>query len=176
MKLSPVGHVANSCWIEIANHFSFVVLHNHVIMPNHMHGIIEIAKSNDARIHAESDISIKTSKSNESSPVETPKLDTPVETPKLGVSTKDISTNQKRTANANKKWTSNTLGTIINQYKRACTINARQINTDFAWQTNYHDHIIRNKKSFQNISAYIMDNPLKWNEDTFHPNNHKTKK
>jgi len=68
------------------------------------------------------------------------------------------------------------LASIVRGFKTGVTINARQINPDFAWQTNYHDHIIRNEKSFQNISDYIINNPLKWNEDTFHPNNHKTKK
>ncbi len=33
------------------------------------------------------------------------------------------------------------------------------------WQTNYHDHIIRNEKSFYNISNYIRTNPENWNAD-----------
>ena len=35
------------------------------------------------------------------------------------------------------------------------------------WQRNYHEHIIRNERSYQNISKYIIDNPAKWNDDTF---------
>ena len=34
-------------WLEISKYFPFVFLHNPIIMPNHVHGIIEIAKSND---------------------------------------------------------------------------------------------------------------------------------
>ena len=68
------------------------------------------------------------------------------------------------------------LASIVRGFKTGVTINARQIDPDFAWQTNYHDHIIRNEKSFQKISDYIIDNPLKWDEDTFHPNNQKAKK
>ena len=37
------------------------------------------------------------------------------------------------------------LASIVHGFKTGVTINARQINTDFAWQTNYHDHIIRNE-------------------------------
>jgi REP element-mobilizing transposase RayT len=36
------------------------------------------------------------------------------------------------------------------------------------WQTNYHEHIIRNQQSYQNISEYIVNNPAKWLEDKFY--------
>ncbi len=39
------------------------------------------------------------------------------------------------------------------------------------WQRNYWEHIIRNEKSYQNISEYIINNPLKWENDKF--NTHK---
>ena len=35
------------------------------------------------------------------------------------------------------------------------------------WQSNYHDHIIRNETEYQNISDYIVRNPIDWKEDTF---------
>ncbi len=35
------------------------------------------------------------------------------------------------------------------------------------WQRNYYEHIIRNEKSYRNISNYILNNPLKWKEDKF---------
>lgn len=31
----------------------------------------------------------------------------------------------------------------------------------FAWQRSFHDHIIRDEKSFINISNYIATNPIK---------------
>src|SRR5690554_3027755 len=49
MDLSPIGHIANSCWHEIPNHFPFVELGAHVIMPNHVHGIVVINKPVDGR-------------------------------------------------------------------------------------------------------------------------------
>ncbi len=174
LKLSPIGHIANSCWIEIPNHFPFVVLHNHIIMPNHVHGIIEIAKRNNVGTGNGAVVG------NDALVDDAVVDDAIVETPKLGVSTgnnnntvgnnaNNTPPDKKRTTNATKKWKPATLGTIINQYKRACTINARKINPNFAWQSNYHDHIIRNEKSFKNISNYIAQNPLKWDEDTFNP-------
>ena len=34
------------------------------------------------------------------------------------------------------------------------------------WQSNYHDHIIRNETEYLNISDYIIRNPKEWKEDT----------
>lgn len=39
---------------------------------------------------------------------------------------------------------------------------------DFAWHRSFHDHIIRDQKSYQNISNYIDLNPQKWFQDTFY--------
>ena len=68
---------------------------------------------------------------------------------------------------ASEKWNSGKLGVIINQYKRFCTLNARKIYSDFGWQSRFHEHIIRTDDSFQRISEYIRNNPLKWNDDKF---------
>ena len=40
--LSNVGHIVRECWIEIPEHFAVVQLHGFVIMPNHLHGIVQI--------------------------------------------------------------------------------------------------------------------------------------
>ena len=40
MILNDAGNIANECWLAIPNHFPNVVLHEFVIMPNHIHGII----------------------------------------------------------------------------------------------------------------------------------------
>ena len=68
---------------------------------------------------------------------------------------------------ASKKWKPETLGVIINQYKRKVTIDIRRINPHFAWQTRFYDHIIRNHESYVRIEQYIINNPLKWVDDQF---------
>ena len=35
------------------------------------------------------------------------------------------------------------------------------------WQRNYYEHIIRDERSYWNISRYIIKNPSKWWSDTF---------
>ena len=64
MQLSETGQTAKKYWLEIPDHFPFVVLDEFVIMPNHIHGIMglnNIVNNNDGNKN--------------------------VETPKLGVST-----------------------------------------------------------------------------------------
>jgi len=39
------------------------------------------------------------------------------------------------------------------------------------WQRNYWEHIIRNDAGYNRIANYINENPKKWNDDKFNPNN-----
>jgi putative transposase len=61
----------------------------------------------------------------------------------------------------------NSVSTIIRYYKSAVTKHAHRLGFDFEWQTRFDDHIIRDKKSYQNIHQYIVQNPLKWEDDFF---------
>ena len=38
------------------------------------------------------------------------------------------------------------------------------------WQRNYYEHIIRDEQSYQRISDYIINNPVKWENDKFYHN------
>lgn len=136
MDLSGIGHIANSCWHEIPRHFPFVELGVHIVMPNHVHGIVIINKSYDGHnVETQNFASLQS------------KLDKPKN--QFGPQSKN-------------------LASIIRGFKIGVTKNGRQIHPDFAWQSRYHDHIIRNDKSFQTISEYIINNPLKWTEDKFY--------
>jgi putative transposase len=42
IELSVLGETVRECWLAIPLHFAKVKLHEFVIMPNHLHGIVEI--------------------------------------------------------------------------------------------------------------------------------------
>ena len=42
VSLSPIGDIAGKYWREIPQHFPDVDIHEYVVMPNHIHGIIVI--------------------------------------------------------------------------------------------------------------------------------------
>ena len=138
--MSSIGEIALQCWLEIPEHFPFVELGNHIIMPNHVHGIVIINKKDDEFYD------------------------------KHNVETQNFAS-LPRTSNEPKNQfgpQSKNLASIIRGVKIGVTKNARLINPDFAWQPRYHDHIIRNEKSYHTISEYIVENPQKWSEDKFY--------
>ncbi len=57
------------------------------------------------------------------------------------------------------------ISTIIRAYKSVLTSESRKTNPDFEWQARFHDHIIRDTLSFENIKNYIINNPSNWNDD-----------
>jgi REP element-mobilizing transposase RayT len=60
---------------------------------------------------------------------------------------------------------SNNLASIVRGFKASVTKQARMLHVDFAWQSRYYDHIIRDEKSFHAISTYIINNPAQWAKD-----------
>jgi putative transposase len=43
MRLNDAGKIANDCWLQ--KHFPNAILHEHIVMPNHVHGIIELSQN-----------------------------------------------------------------------------------------------------------------------------------
>jgi REP element-mobilizing transposase RayT len=62
----------------------------------------------------------------------------------------------------------NSLGAIVQNFKSISTRKINRINRsprNFIWQRNYHEQIIRDESTLQNVRQYIGDNPLKWQSD-----------
>ncbi len=141
MQLSNVGVIADILWHEIKNHTNNVELGTFIVMPNHIHGIL-ILKNNGndvATLHAKS---LHRQSSHSSS--------------------------QKNEFMASISPKSKSVSTIIRSYKSAVTKHVHRLGYNFAWQSRFYDHIIRNEKSFYNISEYIINNPLNWDKDKFY--------
>lgn len=45
VKLSNIGNIVDQCWKNIPNHFPYTELDKHIVMPNHIHGIVRITDS-----------------------------------------------------------------------------------------------------------------------------------
>ena len=69
---------------------------------------------------------------------------------------------------------SRSLSTLISGYKGAVT---RWVRNELGdpefdlWQPGYHEHIVRNHKSFETIEGYITHNIAKWSADQENPAN-----
>lgn len=115
MILNRKGEIAEQQWFWLGNQYPYVVLHAFVVMPNHIHGILEI----DSSKVREGCMKIKS------------------------------------------------LSELMGAFK---TTSSKLIHLsgykEFKWHRSFHDHIIRSKKSYQNISKYIETNPLRWESDS----------
>lgn len=143
---SEIGKIVASEWVkspEIRPDMN-LELGEFVVMPNHFHGIIFIG-GRDAMHRV----------SNNMNRVSTENKDA-----MHRVSTGDVYKNEFGPQSKN-------LSSILRGFKSAVTVQARKINPEFGWQARFHDHIIRNPKSYDAISHYIIDNPKKWIEDEF---------
>jgi len=144
MHLSEIGLSAHECWLSIPDHFPFVWLGAHVVMPDHVHGIIAIQKRFlTVREMVGGNVV-------EINPVETQNLasllykkNTPYNKNQFGPQSKN-------------------LGSIIRGFKIGVTKRARNLGVDFGWQARYHDRIIRNDREWKRIAKYILDNPKCW--------------
>ncbi|MEI7596125.1 MAG: transposase [Bacteroidota bacterium] len=124
MILNEFGEIADNQILWLEQQYPYFLIHNHIVMPNHLHILCEIIPN---------------------SPVRTGRDLSPQSLPKI----KSISE-------------------LMGAFK---TTSSKKIhlagNTDFKWQRSFHDHIIRNNTSYENIFNYISENPAKWTEDLF---------
>ncbi|MFK5970316.1 MAG: hypothetical protein QM487_09390 [Candidatus Marithrix sp.] len=138
MKLSSIGILADVFLYEIKNHAKNVELGSFIVMPNHIHMILVL---ND--------------NVNNVNNVETRHALSIFHQQTIG---------QQRFQNQGK----NTISSIIGSYKSAVTKHAHRLGFNFAWQSRFHEHIIRNEESYNIIENYIRENPIKWNDDRFY--------
>jgi REP element-mobilizing transposase RayT len=152
MILNDAGKIADECWLEIPQHFPNAMLHEHIVMPNHVHGIVELTNASN---------------------VEVQNFEPLQENNPITVGAENFLPLQQR-HNEFQKMIPRSIGSIVKGFKIGVTVRAK----DFLpqphqkiWQRNYHEHIIRNEQSYQTISEYIMNNPAKWNDDKFYNSN-----
>jgi len=194
MILNGAGSQSQECWQDIPNHFPNVVLHEFVIMPNHIHGIIEfVAGANNYspnnHSHQESNDDV-TKNTNEDNLQIVNVLNNENEIAGVilideidgrdaidGIDGRDVIDGilgaKDFSPLRNVMWwsPSKTIGSVVRGFKIGVTKWMRN-NTNIVnvWQRNYYDHIIRNEQDYERISEYIKNNPILWKEDRFYDN------
>lgn len=139
------GQVAHSIWMEIPAHYPFIKLGAFVVMPNHIHGIVIIDNDGDGDGGGGGDGD--------------------------GDGDGRIAINRDSTGGITGRHNPmlhKNLPRIVRWYKGRVSFECRKTQPEFAWQSRYHDHIIRNDAEYQRIHHYIENNPANWREDKFH--------
>ncbi len=140
MILYKKGEIVKETWENLPEHYKNIRLHEFVVMPDHIHGIIEIQNKN---IETSFKGVLKSAEACSKSSQKT------VET-----GLKPVSTNNKRYS----------LSEVVRGFK---TFSARKINQIYKtqgriiWQDRFYDRIIRNEFELFFITEYIKNNPLK---------------
>lgn len=141
MELSDMGLIADTLWHEIPNKFKYAELGDFVVMPNHIHGILILDKPERLVDGLEATRLIASPPS-------------PEKIPGGFAGTKNPMINEN-------------VSRIIRWYKGRCSYEIRKTFADFAWQSLFHDRIIRDAAAYQRISNYIIKNPENWKGDNF---------
>ena len=129
------GKIAESCWLDIPNHFPYAQLDSFVIMPNHVHGIIVINKQFTTDNGNSVDVS-------------------------NGLDELQIG----GFAGYNNPMLNENIPRIIRWFKGRCTFEIRKVQKSFKWQTRYYDRIIRDNQEYERIKIYIENNVKNWKD------------
>lgn len=193
MILNEFGSIAYNEWVELQNRFPNFELDIFQIMPNHMHGIIILNNSSPVRTgftpvppNQNKDLPAPTAsdktnciknanKDKKSNPVENEEI---INDDSQDLNYKSLKENfqgnRERATARVAPTVAPTLGGIIGAYKslvsKKCLeiYNLKDQRMGKIWQRTYWEHIIRDERAYNNISAYILNNPKKWQEDKFY--------
>ena len=169
MILSDFGKIVNDEWIKSFEIRNELFMNEFIIMPNHLHAIVILKKpvntdhSNDlndliVEMHGRASLQSNTQSTNQSNDQSNDI------NPVFQRKPKSISSFVAgfKSATTNK----------IDDFIDANNLDILKFNkNNRLWQPNYHDHIIRNKSEYHSIKNYIINNPVKWDEDKFNEGN-----
>jgi len=158
MILSDIGKVANNFWLKIPKHFPHVKLREYIIMPNHVHGILEI----DWDLCRDFDDVERSVVGTGHCPVQ--RVDNDLDIQRTGQC-------PVPTGSAFGYVTPKSLSTIIGSFKSIVTktVNIQFPNSLFGWQRRFRDTVIRHEEAFYNLRRYIIYNPSNWQLDRNNP-------
>ncbi|MDJ1482458.1 hypothetical protein QNI16_18285 [Cytophagaceae bacterium YF14B1] len=139
--------IAHQEWEKSVEIRQGIALHEFIIMPNHMHGIVEIM---DTQCRGDWQVAQTITKGSDQ--------------------THRSAGNQGDLPIAPTGLNPKSLGAMIGGYKASITkkVNDTRQTSGSVWQRNYYEHIIRNVHSHQQIAEYITANPLRWEQDTLY--------
>ncbi len=164
MGLSEIGCIVANEWQKTALIRNNVILDYWILMPDHFHAILIINNNlpvetsplgrlhqttnpDTRRLGIGNELIVSQHTGNYNVEKRLPRL----ETPQRGVSTADDEILIT--------WKSGCLGSVVNQFKGACTKRIRDIVPEFTWQPRFYDRIIRNDNEMNEIRDYIITNP-----------------
>jgi REP element-mobilizing transposase RayT len=159
VTLNALGTIVNDSWLAIPDHFRNVELVAHVVMPNHLHGIV-IIRQQTMQSLLPAETAANSARGEGSAKVER-RAQRAVPLRRENVGPRE----NVRTFGA---LPPGSISTIVRSLKSASTKRIRQTlrNPQFtAWQRGFYEHVIRDVDDFKNTCEYIRLNPARWSFD-----------
>ena len=177
MQLSDFGKIVENEWLKSFKIRNELALHEYILMPNHVHAIVQIKNANEnydiqistempdgdvethgrASLHPHSPTTFIGHSPSNWLPdyyfdFPTIKRNPPIRLPK---SISSFIAGFKSAVNSK-----------IDDFIDKQNLDIRKFNrTNHFFQPNYHDHIIRDDFEYYNIQNYIKNNPCNWGKD-----------
>ena len=156
MHLSEIGKFAEEQFRDVSLNYPYAEIPSYVVMPNHIHAIVIIDDHYDACRDAIHRVSEKHCVSENDYVSD---METQTEPNKI----------RGGITGRNNPMLYQSLGTVIRGLKARITHFANEKNIDFAWQSRFHDRIIRGQNDMNETALYVDNNVAKWPEDEMHP-------
>jgi putative transposase len=116
--LNASGYIVRRQWEWLAEQYPYVHLDAYAVMPDHIHGIIQIVQGG-------------------------------------------VGNGRDRSVQCDHSLRIKSLSELIGAFKTTSSKSIHETQeTGFAWQKSFHDHIIRNERSLNQIREYIVNNPI----------------
>jgi len=189
MVVNENGEIVKNTWFDLVNHVDDIVLHEFVVMPNHVHGIIEIDRHRNGTVVDRAGLEPAPTRENgferaglEPAPTRGNEFVGAGSKPALagqngfvGAGSKPAPTRGNEFVGAGSKPASTEkrqpLSEIVRQFK---TFSAKRINQlrnssgAKVWQRNYYEHVIRSEESYLKIAEYVRHNAATWLTDKYY--------
>ena len=172
MVLNDAGLLVDAEWQRISVRYGHVILDTYQIMPNHLHGILQITLPNSVGTglvpvlnfsdEFVDDVRINTDNSDAKTAHQNIY-------PSAGMGTRPIPTGLYDMIGTFKSLTQN-------EYAFHVRNNGWLPFRKRLWQLRFHDHVIRNHDELDRIREYIIDNPINWMKDENNLDNLKNNK
>jgi REP element-mobilizing transposase RayT len=186
MILSDFGNIVETEWFKSFDIRKELFLDEFIMMPNHLHTIVEI-NNRDVSNKPENDIIPDDGHTHDRAYQQSPLPDintddrasqqSSPQSPPPNINTDDhpyqpIKRNPPirlpQSISSFIAGFKSAVNTKIDDYIDEKKLNIPKYNrNNHFFQPNHHDHIIRNDREYQRIKNYIINNPANWEKDTF---------
>lgn len=182
MILSDFGHIVEKEWLKSFEIRDELFLDEYIIMPNHLHAIVVLNNKNNSTkndgwdgtnetndLHGLHGLHVEKHGRASLQPTEHP-TEQSTKQPTKQPTVQSNFVRKPKSISSFIAGLKSSVNAKIDDFIDENNLGVPKYNrNNHFFQTNYHDHIIRNNSEYERIKEYIINNPFKWNEDKFNP-------